>query len=66
VLLVISRNFPKVEEYYYFFVFFYGKNTGKTYLISAGIFPGSFLKNLGNFMKYQEISREKNEKVADI
>jgi hypothetical protein len=46
--------------------FFYGKNTGKTYLISAGIFPGSFPKNLGNFVKYQEISREKYEKVADI
>jgi hypothetical protein len=46
--------------------FFYGKNIGKTYLISAGIFPGSFLKNLGNFLKYQEISREKYEKAADI
>jgi hypothetical protein len=62
----ISRKFPIVEEYYYFYVFFYGKNAGKTYLISAGIFPGSCLKNLGNFLKYQEISRKKYEKAADI
>jgi hypothetical protein len=61
-----TRDFPKVEEYYYLFLFFYGRNTGKTYLISAGIFTGSFLKNLGKFLKYQEISREKNEKAADI
>jgi hypothetical protein len=51
-----------LKNYIFNFCFLYGKNTGKNYLISAEIFSRSFPKNLGNFWKLQEISREKNEK----